>query len=171
MKSLIETSGAQRILIVGDAGRGKTTFAKHIAHFFDIQAHSLDDILWKEKYSKIEDRPVAIEKITQVVGRDSWVIEGATRYLAEYAFDRADYIFHFEHRMFLGQMWHLIRRFISRREGTVKELLSLILHSIYKRYSIGYCLGRKRWSALLEPHAGKVVKVQSRRDLRRLFES
>lgn len=33
----------KRVLIVGDSGRGKTTFAKHLSESLNIQAYSTDD--------------------------------------------------------------------------------------------------------------------------------
>jgi len=165
MKSSIKNNQPRRILIIGDAGRGKTTFAQLASDELGIPMFSLDDILWKEKYSTIENRLVAIEKIKQIVDQESWIIEGTTRYLAEYGFDRADLIYHFQHRSLIGQVTHLVWRYLKKRGSTLIELFKLILHSIYKRYSIGYQRGEETWSCILEPHQSKVVCVSSRQEV------
>ena len=170
MKSLIEDEQARRILIIGDAGRGKTTFAKHLSRVFDIPLVSLDDILWKEKYREIENRIVAIKKIQGIVESEAWIIEGTTRYLAEYGFEHADIIYHFEHCTLVGQFWHLVWRYFRSGSSTFVELCNLVLHSIYKRYSIGYQKGEKKWCEILEPHSDKVIYIRSKRDVNDLIE-
>ncbi len=168
MKSSIENINASRIVIIGDAGRGKTTFAQYASDEFGIPMYSLDDILWKEKYSEIENRPAAIGKIKDIVSGDAWIIEGTTRYLAEYGFDRAHVIYHFQHRTVIGQVTHLVWRHLKKRESTFAELCKLVLHSIYKRYGIGYQRGKKTWEEILEQHSSKVVHISSRREAQKL---
>jgi len=168
MKSSIENVQARRILIIGDAGRGKTTFAKFASDKFGIPMFSLDDILWKEKYSMIENRLVAIDKIKNIVVQDSWIVEGTTRYLAEHSFDGAHVIYHFHHRTVVSQIIHLIWRYVKKRGSTFVELCKLILHSVYKRYGIGYQRGEKSWGDILEPHSLKIVHIGSHREVRRL---
>ena len=169
MKLFIENKQPRRILIIGDAGRGKTTFAQYASDEFSIPVFSLDDILWKEKYSTIENRLVAIDKIQAIVDQDTWIIEGTTRYLAEHGFERADVIYYFQHRNLIGQVTHLIWRYLKKRGSTLVELYKLILHSIYKRYCIGYQRGEKTWSCILDPYSSKVIHVDSRKGVKDLI--
>ncbi|MBT3230218.1 hypothetical protein HN358_00325 [Candidatus Uhrbacteria bacterium] len=171
MKSSTKNEQPRRILIIGDAGRGKTTFAQHASEKFGIPMFSLDDILWKQRYSEIEDRPKAMQRIQEVVERDAWIIEGATRYLAEQSFERADIIYHFQHRSIVGQILHLVWRYLKKRGSTFVELCKLILHSIYKRYSVGYCRHESGWCEILDPHDNKVIHIRSKRDVNDLIET
>ena len=49
-----------RILIVGDAGRGKSTLASKISAKLGIPHHSTDHFYYEVKFTKIRDRQESI---------------------------------------------------------------------------------------------------------------
>ena len=73
----------KKILIVGDAGRGKSTFAKNLSEKTGIPAYSTDDFFWKTKYTEPRDRPESVEMINRIYENDEWIVEGSTRRLIQ----------------------------------------------------------------------------------------
>ena len=65
----------KRILVTGNAGSGKSTFAKQIATEKDLNFYSLDKIVWKEHW---QQTPKDEQKrmIAELIKKDSWVIDG-----------------------------------------------------------------------------------------------
>ncbi|MFC1887704.1 hypothetical protein ACFLYK_02740 [Candidatus Cloacimonadota bacterium] len=65
----------QRLLILGNAGSGKTYLAKKIAAILLLEAIHLDYYFWQPGW-KIPDRKVWIKQITEMVKRERWVMDG-----------------------------------------------------------------------------------------------
>jgi adenylate kinase family enzyme len=66
----------ERIFILGDSGRGKSTFARKLSEKIAIPYYSTDDFFWKTKFSEPSDRQKSIEDISRVYDGDSWIVEG-----------------------------------------------------------------------------------------------
>ena len=66
-----------RIHITGNAGSGKSTFAKIIGDILGLQVYGLDKIVWKEKWKKtpLHERKVLEEELT---AKPQWIIEGVS---------------------------------------------------------------------------------------------
>ena len=169
MKESFKCQSAKRILVIGDAGRGKTTFANHIARACERPALSLDDVLWKEKYSIIENESLALDRVCQMFKKDTWIVEGTSRLLAQEGLKRAEVIFYFKHRSLLWQLMHLIWRYVRKHDSRFPELCALLVHTVYKRYHIGYERGQKSWQELLQPYLSKVTTVESFDQVRKLM--
>jgi len=56
----------KKILIVGDSGRGKSTFAKVLSQKLNIKQFSTDDFFWKVKYSQEANKQTSIKKISKI---------------------------------------------------------------------------------------------------------
>ncbi|MBU4315323.1 hypothetical protein KJ673_02865 [Patescibacteria group bacterium] len=169
MKEEFECHSAKRILVIGDAGRGKTTFANHIARACERPVLSLDDVFWKRKYTIVEDESLALGRVRQMFAKDAWIVEGTSRLLAQEGFDRAEVIFYFKHRSLLWQLMHLIWRYVRKHDSKFSELCALLVHTVYKRYQIGYERGQKSWQELLGPYESKVTAVESFDQVRKLM--
>lgn len=64
-----------KVLVIGNAGSGKSTTAKRLASTLGIPCHSLDQIVWKEGWQKTPplERHKKISELTQ---QETWVIDG-----------------------------------------------------------------------------------------------
>ena len=56
----------QKIIIMGDSGRGKSTLAPRISEKLGIPYHSPDDYFYEIKFSKPRDRQKRIEEISKL---------------------------------------------------------------------------------------------------------
>jgi adenylate kinase family enzyme len=155
----------QRILIVGDAGRGKTTLAQKLSEKLRIPFHSTDDFFWKTKFSERHDIGKSIDEISKVYAEDEWIIEGTTRRLVEPGFKRADLIVYLSFRNVLSQWWALIKRNRTRKNETVFNLIKFLRHVLYKRYGLGYKRGEPKILELLQPYSDKLVILHSHKEI------
>ncbi len=64
-----------KILVIGNAGSGKSTLSKQIAKHYELECFSLDKIVWKERWKKAPRNEQA-SKINKLIAKSSWVIDG-----------------------------------------------------------------------------------------------
>lgn len=65
----------KRIVVVGNAGSGKTTFSKQLGALLDLPVIHLDNILWRPGWKTIaHDEFEALH--AELISRDRWIIDG-----------------------------------------------------------------------------------------------
>ena len=66
-----------RIHITGNAGSGKSTFAKNMGDILGINVYGLDKIVWKEGWEKtpLDERKILEEELAE---KPQWIIEGVS---------------------------------------------------------------------------------------------
>lgn len=64
-----------KILVIGNAGSGKSTLGRQIAKYHELECYSLDKVVWKEHWKKAP-RDEQRNKIKKLIARKSWVIDG-----------------------------------------------------------------------------------------------
>ena len=62
-----------KILIVGDAARGKSSLASKISAKLGISHYSTDDFLYEIKFTKVRDRKESIEKINEIFKNERYL--------------------------------------------------------------------------------------------------
>jgi len=69
--------GSTRVLVTGNAGAGKTSFASLLADVLNVPCHSLDGVVWQERWRKTpqHERDAQIEAL---IAASSWVIDGVS---------------------------------------------------------------------------------------------
>lgn len=156
---------AKRILILGDAGRGKTTLAQKLSKKLKIPFHSTDDFYWKTKFSERQDMEESIDEISKVYSGNEWIVEGTTRHLVEPGFEKAHLIVYLAFRNVLSQWWELIKRHRTRKNETVSDLIKLLRHVLYKRHGLGYKRGESKILELLQPFRDKLIVLRSHKEM------
>ncbi len=154
-----------RIIITGDAGRGKSTLASKLSKKLGIRNYSTDDFYYIEKFSVLRDRPESIEQISKIYLDEKWIVEGTTEYLLEAGLDSADLIIHLKHKTILGQWIIMVRRYFHRDNETILGLIKLMRHVLYKKYGLGYRKGKRTPSMLIAPHTHKVITLSSFKEI------
>ncbi|MBW3015796.1 hypothetical protein KY330_05205 [Candidatus Woesearchaeota archaeon] len=164
----------KRIVVLGDAGRGKTTFASKLSKKLKIKLYSTDDYFWTKKYTVKRPREKAIKMLKKVYARPNWIIEGTTRSFLKPGMDKADKIIYLKHRFLLGQFYILSKREIKRiynKEPTnIWEFIKLLHHAVKKKFKLGDQRDKLTWDELLRPYKKKVVKLKSFKDMKKFLE-
>jgi adenylate kinase family enzyme len=160
-----------RILIVGDAGRGKSTLASKISAKLGIPHYSTDDFFYEIKFSKRRDRQESIDSIAKIFKNEKWIVEGTTRHLILDGLDSADIIIHLRYKTILVQWLILIKRYLSRDNETISGLFGLMKHVLYKKYGLGYRKGKLTPTQIIEPYKDKVITLFSFKQINEFLKS
>lgn len=153
-----------KILITGDAGRGKSTLAEGLSKKLGIQRYSTDDYFYEIKFSKPRDRQEALREITKIFEQDKWIIEGTTAWLLEPGMKSADIIIYLHYKNIFSQWFNLIKRGFIKKDK-LKGTLALMKHVFYKRYGLGYKKGKMTHLEFIEPYKDKVVTLHSFKEI------
>jgi len=159
-----------KILIVGDSGRGKTTFAHKLGDKLSIPVHSTDDIFWKVKFSVEEDPAVRLQKIADIYAKDTWIVEGSSESLLEPGFEKADKIYYLRFENVFVQFFIIIRRFLVTKEGSLAHLFEHLRHNFYKRYKLSYKKHDPNLQEKLAPYMQKVTKLNSYKSIKAVLD-
>jgi adenylate kinase family enzyme len=154
-----------KILIMGDSGRGKSTLAEHISKKLGIPHYSTDDFYYEQKFSVPRNRDLALKQISEMYDKNEWIIEGTTLWLLHPGLPKADQIIYLKFSNILSQYFVLIRRFFVRGDDSVKDLLLLMHHLFKKRYGLGYKKGQPTTQDLLKPYSNKVITLSSYKEI------
>ena len=85
---------AQRILVVGSPGAGKSTFARKLHDALDLPLVYLD-MLWHNADQTTASREEFDAKLASILRRDRWIIDGNYARTLERRLKRADTVFFF----------------------------------------------------------------------------
>jgi adenylate kinase family enzyme len=151
----------KKILILGDSGRGKSTFAEKLSKKIDIPFYSTDDFFWKIKFTEMRDKQERINEVNKIYDKDQWILEGGTRHLIYRGIELADVIYFLSFSNIFAQYYYLIKRSLGRKHERVIDLFDLLKHVTYKRYKKGYGNHMPSTEELLKSYEGKVIKLTS----------
>ena len=160
----------KKILIVGDSGRGKSTFAKVLSQKLNIKQFSTDNFFWKEKYTQAADKEISIKNISKVYNQKSWIIEGATRSLIKEGIEKSDQIIYLVYPNLLSQFWTLFKRKLTRQEETWSNLFNFYKHLFYKKYKLGQHKNKENIEEMLKPFSEKTIKLYSFKEIDNFIE-
>ena len=160
-----------RILILGDSGRGKSTFAERLSKKIGIPCYSTDDFYFKVKFSVVNDKEKSVEEISHIYKQDEWIVEGTTRRLILEGLERADVIYLLKFRNIVSQYFSLIKRNIMRKNESISGLFQLLKHVTYKKYKKGYGGSIPSLESILEPYKDKIIMLDSIKEMDRYLES
>ena len=65
-----------KIYIFGLTTSGKSTLATSLSKKLKIKAYSLDDIVWKKKWTERFPKEVQKRKLRKIIVKKKWIIEG-----------------------------------------------------------------------------------------------
>ena len=62
-----------KVLILGNSGSGKSTFAQKIGNELSVPVYHMDEIILDKNYVPFED---ATNRIQDILNKNTWIIDG-----------------------------------------------------------------------------------------------
>jgi hypothetical protein len=153
----------RRIAIIGNGGGGKSTLARTLGAALGVPVYEVDPVQFRPDWSRV---PIAeVERVLDGwIGGDAWIVDGFGPWPAlARRLDAADTIVWVD-LPFRRHLWWTAKRQLTwrtppdgRRRPPPLRMLKTIVH-VHRRY-------RPTIEAGLRPHAAKVVRLRSPRDL------
>jgi len=150
-----------KIIIIGDAGRGKTTLAAKLSKKLGISYYSTDDFYYEIKYTKSRNREEALNNIKKVFDSEKWIVEGTTQWLLEDGLKSSDIIIYLKYNNIFSQWVTLFKRHFERKDKSFRHTLYLMRHVFYKRYGFSYKKGKPTHMEIISPYLNKVLILDS----------
>ncbi len=154
-----------KILIVGDSCRGKSTLAARISKKLGIQDYSTDDFYYEVKFTKVRDKKESLDGISEIYKNDRWIVEGSTVKLIYPGLDSCDIIINLKHKNIVTQWALLFRRHLNRDNETVWGLLKLMKHVLFVKHKLGDRRFKLTPTEAIEPYKHKVVTLHSFKEI------
>lgn len=116
-----------RVVIVGNAGAGKTWLGRRLAERFGAPLVHLDDLFWMiggSRSAPTEEQKAELGRmVRETKSAPSWIVEGAMTNLARLFLDRTDLL------VWLDFDWETCRQRILERRAELERLNQPILGS------------------------------------------
>jgi adenylate kinase family enzyme len=161
----------KKILIIGDAGRGKTTLAEKLSEKLGIPMYSTDDFYWEVKFTKPRGKELDMQKAREVFDKDEWIVEGGTRRMLKLGLVNSDQIYYLVHSSLWEQMKILYRRNRVRKNENLKNVLYLMYYQFMKKHKLGKHRNMESFDDLLKPYSDKVIKLESFKDINEFLKN
>ena len=82
----------KKIIVIGCPGSGKSRFSKSLSVALKIPVYHLDMMFWNEDKSFVE-RSVLIKRISEVLKKEEWIIDGNYNSTLDMRFEKCDTVF------------------------------------------------------------------------------
>lgn len=108
----------KRVLVVGGCGAGKSTFSKKLADLTGLPLVHLDVLGWRGEWEKVPQEEFD-EKLSAVLGEETWIIDGQYSRTLPLRLGRADMVFWFDFpgiRCLFGVVGRVLRNWGKSRE-------------------------------------------------------
>src|SRR5215211_7294532 len=105
----------KRILVIGSGGAGKSTVSTKLGQLLNLEVHHLDKFYWRPGW--VETPPEEWrETVTELIGRDSWIIDGNYSGTLELRIQKCDTIVFLDLPRLLC-LWRIVKRNFRYRNG------------------------------------------------------
>ena len=166
---------ADRILIYGVTGTGKSTLAAGLAERTGIAWHSVDDLTWEPSWTQVPEAKQR-QRITEICAGERWILDTAYGSWLDVPLARVQLIVALDYprRVSLRRLiWRTLRRIIKRNEvcnGNTESLREAFSRESIVRWhfrSFASKRARIRAWAVSPPGDAQVIRLSSPRATRR----
>jgi adenylate kinase family enzyme len=163
----------KRILVIGSGGSGKSTVATKLGDLLNLEVIHLDKFFWKSGWVE-PPRDEWLKTVTELVDRDSWIIDGNYSGTLELRMQRCDTIIFLDLSR-LVCLWRIVKRNLQYRRGGRPDIAEGCVEKFdpkfvswvwnYSRRS------RPRVLELIRTHAGgkRVIWLRSKADVKKFL--
>ena len=153
----------KKILVIGCPGSGKSVFSRRLSKILGIPVYHLDTIYWKPDITEVP-REVFDERITEIMNRDEWIMDGNYGRTLRYRLSYADTVF------FLDLPLEVCLQSIEDRIGTVRDDLPWVEETLdpeFREYVIQFPdnQGVRVRKALNESRNVNIIRFTSREEV------
>ena len=156
-------------MVVGDSGRGKSTFAHFLHKQTGLPLYAGDDYFWKVKYSEKNDKEQSLIDISRIYHKPEWIMEGSSRALMIEGLEKSDKIYYLEFKSLLAQYYFLIKREIGRNLKIRKNFIDLLIHITKLKLFKNYHNVVPRFPELLKPYHHKLTTFHSLKQIKQFM--
>ena len=82
----------KKVIVIGCPGSGKSTFAKALHNKTELPLYHLDMMYWDKDKATVE-KEVFLKRLTETLGKDSWIIDGNYASTMELRMSMCDTVF------------------------------------------------------------------------------
>jgi adenylate kinase family enzyme len=105
----------RRVLVIGSGGSGKSTVAARLGELLELEVNHLDKFYWSAGWVEPE-RDEWIKTVTELIERDSWVIDGNYSGTLDLRLRKCDTIVFLDLPRVVC-LWRIVKRFFLYRNG------------------------------------------------------
>jgi adenylate kinase family enzyme len=159
---------AQRVLIVGPAGSGKSTTAAELARRSRLPNVELDALMLGPRWSRADDASFR-ERVAELATDDEWIVSGNYAGVRDVLWRRAELVLWLDlpKRTVLRRLlWRTVRRVLTREDlgGGNRETLSRVFgrQSIIAWALRSHSALRAEYERAVDVYAGRATVVRCR---------
>ena len=126
----------KRVLVIGNAGSGKTTFSRQLAEKTGIPLVHLDKIYWRGEWEHLTKEEF-VASIEQELSKESWIIDGNFNRTIPYRLKFCDTVFFFDFPT-VACLWGVTKRILTNYKKTRDDMGGNCPESFDKQKKILY---------------------------------
>lgn len=161
----------KRIHICGIYGSGKSTLAGHLSKNLNIPFHSLDDIKYKIKYSKMRPVSERIFAVQRICKKKEWITEGTWSNYAEDAFKNSDFIILLLPLKYICY-YRILKRHLFRKKDKSDTLIGALrlMVNVHKYHATHDPVSLSAHLTLIKKYQKKHIIIKNKKQLKSLIK-
>lgn len=164
-------SRAERILILGSSGSGKTHLSKQLGPLLRLPVVQLDEFFWKPGWQPTQ-RNVWERTLTRLIAQPKWIMDGAYERSLPIRLPRADWVIFLDASRWLCLWRTFVRRYLANGQHAPNTPHRQPFHWSGVRYIWEYPKVWKPWIRMcLDTHGpSRLLQLNSSEEIEHLLE-
>lgn len=166
----------EKIIIIGNAGSGKSTFAKALASKLHLPLIHLDALYWQGNWEHLS-RSEFDAVLEQALNKPQWIMDGNFNRTIAHRLQHCDTVFWLDMPTWVC-LWGITKRVLTNygkvrpdMGGNCKERFDCHKPSLYKNVLRFNKEHRKQYKSLLAAQTGKtVITFRRRKDIQKYLQ-